>query len=515
MILLFVWKTTKFSDGSIFRIFIKNAVAKCHIRSIEWTVDGLTGDTNEEPDFLMEGDTGKVVLDILTPIHVLPIHLSPEFGSFVMVQFIPKNPDILISGKVSEILISTPKLSVIYLRSFRNTVSIFDGRSGIFDKIYCGGYSVFTKSFTVYHDTVNDNMWTRDHMLHLKSQTIYSSEDLIPSFGLTEWQPAFVNPETHSAFRFTNGSLERTLKDTELDSLDIDIFRDNITLTWSPPSIAAVCICNKIGRQIQKSVPMDVIYLIQQYYAKTVYRIESHNHSSRWNPIEELRGRNICKIEKGVGYQLYLEENGTLWIEGDISIKLGYFRRRSLRGPQIAHYFVENGIVIRDISAGLNHHLAVDDQGSVYGWGSNRYGQCGGLRGYKSETELVPISNPIQIDFGGDIEEGEYECMEIKCGEYHSYVRLRVKVQDLEGNVCWSDKHFLFGLGLLGNVDKQYQGKDFTSPLFINQIAKENMGGDIEQVFVSHGGIFVAVKQSYYHPINNRRAAFIWVDRIQ
>ena len=498
-----------FRDGTIFKIFIKNAVAKCHIRSIEWTVSS-TGDSNEEPEYLMAGDTAKVVLDILTPIHVLPIHLCPQFGSFVMLQFIPSKPETLISGKVSEILISTPKLSFIYLAEiWQHTVRIFDERSGIFDKIYCGGSSIFTKSFTVYHDTVNDNMWTRNHKLQLKSQTIYSSEDLVPSFGLTDWQPAFVNFETHSAFRFANGNCEAM----NLQDLEIESVRNGVTLTWSPPSIVAMCICNKIGRQIQKAVPMDVIYLIQQYYAKAVYRIESHNHSSRWNPIEGLRGRNICKIEKGRGYQLYLEDNGTLWIEGEIAIKLSYFRRRSVRGPKIAHYFVENGIVIKDISAGVNHNLAVDDQGRVYAWGSNKYGQCGGLRGYKSETELVSVSNPIHIDFGGDIEVGEYECMEIKCGEYHSYVRLRVKVQDLEGNVCWCDKHFLFGVSLLGNLDEQYQGKDFTSPLCINQIAKGNMGGDIEQVFVSHRGIFVAVRQSYYD-LNESMAFFGCTERV-
>ena len=39
--------------------------------------------------------------------------------------------------------------------------------------------------------------------------------------------------------------------------------------------------------------------------------------------------------------------------------------------------FVENNIAIIDISCGKKHTLALSDQGVVFSWGSNEYGQLG------------------------------------------------------------------------------------------------------------------------------------------
>ena len=56
----------------------------------------------------------------------------------------------------------------------------------------------------------------------------------------------------------------------------------------------------------------------------------------------------------------------------------------------------ENEKVIK-LSLGLHHCLALTNQGIVYGWGSNKYGQIG--CGNRIWTGTTTISKPIAINY--------------------------------------------------------------------------------------------------------------------
>lgn len=92
-------------------------------------------------------------------------------------------------------------------------------------------------------------------------------------------------------------------------------------------------------------------------------------------PIQVTRVTNIISISAGAKHSLALDSSGNVWAWGSNKYgQLGDGTKkttsaipvRSTRLPSIAH-----------IAAGSYHSMAVDDDGNVWAWGMNLYGQLG------------------------------------------------------------------------------------------------------------------------------------------
>lgn len=100
---------------------------------------------------------------------------------------------------------------------------------------------------------------------------------------------------------------------------------------------------------------------------------------------------------------------------------------------------LEAGASFKGIACGLNHTLAIDNEGSVWSWGKSDFGKCG--HGNDSDQEY-----PKKVEaLSGVVAES------VACGEFHS------AVVDVEGRLYtwgWGGSWFSGG-GQLGHGDRQ------------------------------------------------------------
>ncbi len=108
---------------------------------------------------------------------------------------------------------------------------------------------------------------------------------------------------------------------------------------------------------------------------------------------------NIKMVAAGSSHALALKKDGTVWGWGhNSSHKTGHFDRKS---PTATPYQIPTLSNVKSIAAGYNYSLALKRDGTVWGWGSNSWGQLG--LGYDSTFESVPvqianINNAVSIE---------------------------------------------------------------------------------------------------------------------
>ena len=171
------------------------------------------------------------------------------------------------------------------------------------------------------------------------------------------------------------------------------------------------------------AVPRDITLLVIMFSKSTKVCSTTNNigsgHSedsvgSGWNEIECFNERTIIRICVGRGFSLFLEETGSLWVCGENEDgKLGLGDEATfVWTPTEIVYFKENGIKIVDVKCGYAHTLALSDDGRVFSWGLNEYGQLG-------DASATNCSTPQYVDFF----DGLFVIDGIECGYSHSFCR--------------------------------------------------------------------------------------------
>ena len=224
----------------------------------------------------------------------------------------------------------------------------------------------------------------------------------------------------------------------------------------------------------QLQVPQEVINLIIIFYKiNTVYlsrqrqyRIAYKTTCDYWYKPTEFSDKHIVKIKAGERHSLFLDNDGAVWCTGDNRYgQLGVNKIPSEKIHQMNwKCFGFDKIIIRDISCGSYHNLAVDCNGRLYSWGYNSCGQCGiGNENTVASPGLVKgLTKNISI-------------IGIDCGVFHSY--------------CLSKdgKHYLFGK----NDDNEcitFDGKTrVTLPFCVNQVIEDRLERKVKIQCVSLG----------------------------
>lgn len=99
---------------------------------------------------------------------------------------------------------------------------------------------------------------------------------------------------------------------------------------------------------------------------------------------------DIAKIQSGSNYALALTEDGTAYTWGtNDSRELGNGGSEDSNRPVLVSLPV--GVTVVDIASGAHHGLALTDDGTVYGWGSNARGQLG------IGSISVSVSTPVEV----------------------------------------------------------------------------------------------------------------------
>ena len=164
-----------------------------------------------------------------------------------------------------------------------------------------------------------------------------------------------------------------------------------------------------------------------------------------------------------------MDDDGRIWSCGD----RGYLgdECKEIHTPTIVPWFVEERVRIVDIANGGCHNLALSDDGKVYVFGSNNYGQCGRVsKKYYTPGEITTLRRL------------KHKIVEIGCGDWHSYC----KNENGEW-FLWGMDEFNECLGYYDGVVKGHQVPIVNEPTCINDTVAEWIGDEKEIVLINCG----------------------------
>jgi hypothetical protein len=132
----------------------------------------------------------------------------------------------------------------------------------------------------------------------------------------------------------------------------------------------------------------------------------------------------IVSVATGADHNLALDENGGVWVWGrNYYGQLGKGTRpASERTPSKL-----GGVMAKAVAAGFNHSLILKTDGSVLGFGSNDYGQAGQISGTayaKAPTPISGLSRIRSISAGTDSSFAIAESGQLYSWGYNSYGEL-------------------------------------------------------------------------------------------
>ncbi|XP_054166562.1 uncharacterized protein LOC128964028 [Oppia nitens] len=162
--------------------------------------------------------------------------------------------------------------------------------------------------------------------------------------------------------------------------------------------------------------------------------------------IKELSRHNINKFYRGQGFMLAKNDQHEIFVWGKNHLgQLGLGHETDQLSPVKNTFFSQLNIV--QISCGADHTLALTDNGEVYAWGSNEWGQIG--LGDQFSQRIVSIPHRIAIYI---------RIKSVSCGDYHSMIlTIRTSVYS------WGKNDF----GQLGHYGCEYE-KGYNSILMSN-----------------------------------------------
>jgi alpha-tubulin suppressor-like RCC1 family protein len=109
------------------------------------------------------------------------------------------------------------------------------------------------------------------------------------------------------------------------------------------------------------------------------------------NSMTTVKINNVLAIDSGYGHNIALKQDGTVWTWGNNSYgQLGDETNMDREEP----VQVKNIESIKAIAAGYRHNLALKEDGTVWTWGNNSYGQLGeGISDSNIARQMAKIDN--------------------------------------------------------------------------------------------------------------------------
>ena len=146
----------------------------------------------------------------------------------------------------------------------------------------------------------------------------------------------------------------------------------------------------------------------------SIYNIDSNELINYNPPVLILKGKNIEKISAGGNHTVAIDKNGKVYAWGiNYAGQLGDGTTTMANIPICISDIPTNPlnrVKIKEISAGDSHTVAIDEDGKVYAWGANVRGQLGDGTNNRSNI-------PICIS---DIATNLVNIKEISAGEDHT-----------------------------------------------------------------------------------------------
>lgn len=259
----------------------------------------------------------------------------------------------------------------------------------------------------------------------------------------------------------------RSSMDISIDHDPIHAHDNNLCTYSSPPKKGKNINHNCILSKSPMNIHSDIIDLIQKFYEiNTIHSTLSFEdgdigkwHNDKWCKVSifDDKQSHIIKISTGLKHSLILEDNGIIWCFGSNTFgELGIGDNtefEEIYKPIQIPYFIQNKIKIIDIKCGSEHNLAISSTHKLFSWGLNASRQCG-------VGTVSFIYKPQQV-----IQLNEYEIISIECGHRHSYAKSKCGL------------NWLFGSNEYNECITYDKRKKIKDPHCINTIINELCGG--------------------------------------
>jgi hypothetical protein len=181
----------------------------------------------------------------------------------------------------------------------------------------------------------------------------------------------------------------------------------------------------------------------------------------------------VVSAKCGYNHTLCLDEDGSVYSWGyGKDGALGHDNFENIPTPKKIEFFAKNNIKIKSIECGDYFTLALTEDGTVYTWGHNNYGQLGLGR----ISQQLKVNKPTKIDFGNK------KVKQLFAGEDHC----ACVTEDGEG--------FVWGYGMdgrLGNRNKMNQSVPSKISLTEEKIKKVSCGGHHTAILTEKGDLYM------------------------
>eukprot|EP01083_Nonionella_stella_P042546 114876_1 len=139
--------------------------------------------------------------------------------------------------------------------------------------------------------------------------------------------------------------------------------------------------------------------------------IEYNTSNKGWHKMDGgAMDVHILQIVCGIQHTLMLDDDGVVWGFGMNDFgQLAFNRIEVVTSPMKLRYFTSRRIKIKTIACGHHHNVALDVHGNVFCWGDNRWFQLGMVVDNENKPRLLSISRSKDI-------------ISIGCGAQHSFV---------------------------------------------------------------------------------------------
>jgi alpha-tubulin suppressor-like RCC1 family protein len=265
-----------------------------------------------------------------------------------------------------------------------------------------------------------------------------------------------VNTPTPSLFVHSD-QIDSKMRDIDFSKEHGALVTENGSLyTWG------LDMYNKLGHP---QIDSTTINQKQRKAPKTVYELIKFNQVPITSKIISARcgyNHTICLDEEGSVYSWGYGKDGAL----------GHENFENISSPKKIDFFVKNNIKIKSIECGDYFTLALAEDGSVYTWGHNNYGQLG----------LGKISQQLKVNKPTRVNLGNKKVKQLFAGEDHS----ACITEDGEGYI-WG-----YGLdGRLGNKNKMNQNVPTKISIIDEKIKKISCGGHHTAILTESGDLFM------------------------
>ena len=139
------------------------------------------------------------------------------------------------------------------------------------------------------------------------------------------------------------------------------------------------------------------------------------NNYYEFTLIDKLKYDNVSKINACINVSLFLINNGNIYTCGDNKYGLNGINIKMPVNTNIKYVFMSDSIKdtkFIDVNVGFGFIICLSDNGRVYGWGNNNYGQIRyGLNKIIYKPTRIYIKNNDFCDLN---------IIKVVCGNYHS-----------------------------------------------------------------------------------------------